>query len=263
MAAVSLLGIPYDAASSFRRGAAKAPEIVRQMLRSPAGNEWSETGIAMSSALSDRGDLDCGDGADVNDTIERGVAEILKAGSKPLLIGGDHSISYGAVRAVAKRHERLTVLQLDAHPDLYDEFEGERFSHACTFARIAEDGLIARLVQAGIRAATPHQREQASRFGVEMIDMRRWQQGDRPRVTVPVYLSLDIDVIDPAFAPGVSHAEPGGLAVREVIAIVQELGASLVGADIVEYNPDMDVQSATARVAAKLIKEVAAALGGD
>jgi arginase len=214
---VALVGAPYDAASSFRRGAARAPARIRELLRSPAGNEWSETGISMSQALADRGDLAV-DG-DVNERIERGIAEILTAGERPLMLGGDHAVSYGAVHAVARRYERLTVVQLDAHPDLYDEFEGNRFSHACTFARIAEEG-VGRIVQVGIRAANAHQLEQAARFGVDMIDMRRWLRGDRPDVAAPVYLSLDLDVIDPAHAPGVSHPEPGGLSVREVIALV-------------------------------------------
>jgi agmatinase len=257
---VALVGVPYDAASSFRRGAAHAPGRIREMLRSPAGNEWSETGVAMSRVLVDRGDLSMS--RDINESIERGIADILRSGAKPLILGGDHAVSYGAVRAVARRHERLTVLQLDAHPDLYDEFEGNRFSHACTFARIVEDRLAARLVQVGIRAATAHQLEQAARFGVDMIDMRRWLRGDRLDVAAPVYLSLDLDVIDPAHAPGVSHPEPGGLSVREVIALIHGVGADLVGADVVEYNPDADVGDATARVAAKLVKELAGVMGG-
>ena len=113
-------------------------------------------------------------------------------------------------------------------------------------------------MQVGIRAMSGHQRDQAQRFGVEVIDMRAWCAGTRPTVDGPVYLSIDIDGIDPAFAPGVSHPEPGGLSVREVIALVQDLAGSLVAADIVECNPSVDPSGLTARVAAKLVKEIVA-----
>ena len=102
-----------------------------------------------------------------------------------------------------------------------------------------------------------HQRAQADRFGVEVIDMRAWEEGLRPALAGPVYLSLDLDGIDPAFAPGVSHQEPGGLAVRDVITLIQRLPGPIVGADVVEYNPVCDVGETTARVAAKLVKEIA------
>jgi arginase family enzyme len=156
----------------------------------------------------------------------------------------------------------LTVLHIDAHPDLYDEFEGRRFSHACPFARIMEEGLAHRLVQVGIRTMNGHQREQARRFGVETIDMRAWADGVRPHVTGPLYVSIDLDGLDPAFAPGVSHREPGGLSVREVIGFVQALPHPLAGADIVEFNPSQDPLGLTAPVAAKLVKELVGRMSG-
>ena len=151
----------------------------------------------------------------------------------------------------------MTILHVDAHSDLYHEFEGERFSHACPFARIMEDRLASRLIQVGIRTMNPHQRDQALRFGVEVIDMRAWLAGVRPRVEGEIYLSVDLDALDPAFAPGVSHHEPGGLSVREVISLIQGLEGDLIGADVVEYNPRRDVNGVTATVAAKLVKEIA------
>jgi arginase family enzyme len=125
-----------------------------------------------------------------------------------------------------------------------------------------EENLAARLVQVGIRAMTQHQRRQADRFGVEVIDMRAWAVGVRPRILARemVYLSIDIDGIDPAFAPGVSHPEPGGLTVLEVLSLIQQLPASLVAADVVECNPDLDASGLTSRVAAKLVKEVVGAM---
>jgi arginase family enzyme len=120
-----------------------------------------------------------------------------------------------------------------------------------------EGGLVQRLVQVGIRTLNPHQREQARRFGVGVLEMKDWR-GELPALEGPLYLSLDLDVLDPAFAPGVSHHEPGGLSVREVLRIPQGLEVSLVGADIVELNPFRDVAGVTAKVATKLYKELVA-----
>jgi arginase len=151
----------------------------------------------------------------------------------------------------------LTILHIDAHPDLYEEFEGDRYSHACPFARIMEESLAQRLVQVGIRTMNGHQREQADRFGVEVIDMRAWVAGMRPGLSGAVYVSIDLDGLDPAFAPGVSHREPGGLSVRDVLALVQGADGDVIGADLVEYNPRQDIGGITATVAAKLVKELA------
>jgi arginase len=256
----TLIGVGYDASSSFLRGAALAPPKIREALRSTAANGWSESGIELLAAgvIGDAGDLALPPTAEARAMIEHGVREIVEGGDRPLSLGGDHSITYSTVRAVASRFPELTIVQIDAHPDLYDSFEGDRFSHACQFARIREEGLAAHLVQAGIRTITRHQREQAARFSVDVIDMRRWTRGDRPRTSGPVYLSIDLDGLDPAFAPGVSHPEPGGLTVREVLDVVRELDGPVVGADIVELNPLRDVNGLTVIVAAKLVKEVAA-----
>jgi arginase family enzyme len=150
------------------------------------------------------------------------------------------------------------VLQLDAHPDLYDELDGNRYSHACPFARIMEEGLAGRLLQVGVRTSTPHQREQARRFGVEVVEMRDWRPGHPLRFDGPLYVSLDLDCLDPAFAPGVSHYEPGGFSVRELLAIIRDLPVPPVGADIVELNPRRDPEGVTAAVGAKLLKEILA-----
>jgi arginase family enzyme len=119
-----------------------------------------------------------------------------------------------------------------------------------------EERLADRLVQVGIRTMNRPQREQADRYGVEVIDMRAWAAGLRPEVSGPVYLSIDLDALDPAFAPGVSHREPGGLSVREVLTVIQSLEGPIVGADIVEFNPAEDPVGLTAPVCAKLVKEL-------
>jgi arginase len=259
-----LIGLPYDASSSFLAGAAEAPPLIRAALRSESWNSWCEgcRDLTAVGGLSDGGDLVLPPAAEARIRIEAGIAELIAAGHRPLALGGDHSVTYPLLRAVARGQTPLTILHVDAHPDLYHEFEGDRFSHACPFARIMEERLASRLVQVGIRTMNDHQRAQADRFGVEVIDMRSWQAGARPSVDGAVYISIDLDGLDPAFAPGVSHRDPGGLTVREVIGLVQGAGGHVVGADIVEYNPRQDVAGVTAIVAAKLVKEVAGRMLG-
>ncbi len=264
---VRLLGVPNDANSSFMKGAAEAPPAIRRALHSPSSNLSTESGLDLGGELSSlrmgtsgRTFRDAGDlprdvpFADVTEA----VSGLLENGDRVLSLGGDHAIAYPILQAYGRRFPRLNLLQLDAHPDLYDELDGNRLSHACPFARIMEDGLAARLVQVGIRTLNPHQREQAARFGVEIHEMKDWPLAGSLDFDGPLYLSLDLDVFDPAFAPGVSHHEPGGLSVREVITLIQNLEAPLVGADVVELNPARDPSGVTAMVAAKLVKEIAA-----
>jgi len=256
----TLIGLPYDASSSFLRGAAAAPPLIRAALASPASNDWSESGIDLGApgVLADAGDLALPATGAARALISAGIAAVLNGGGIPLALGGDHSVAYPILAALGPRHPGLTLVQVDAHPDLYDSFEGDRFSHACPFARIMEEGLVARLVQIGIRTLNDHQRAQAARFGVEIIDMRAWAAGVRPVLHGPIYLSIDLDGIDPAFAPGVAHREAGGLSAREVIGLIQSLPGPIAGADIVEYNPSQDGSGITAPLCAKLVKEVAA-----
>jgi arginase len=253
-----IIGLPYDAASSFRRGAADAPDAIRAALHSPAGNMWSEDLQDVGGSLTDAGDVDVTPVELARQQVEAGITAVLRDGATPIALGGDHSVTYPVMRAIHAAHGRCTILHVDAHPDLYDEFEGDRYSHACPFARIMEERLASRLVQVGIRAMNGHQHAQADRFGVDVIDMRAWESGTRPTVGGPVYVSIDLDGIDPAHAPGVSHREPGGLTVRNVVGLVQGMRGTLVGADVVELNPSCDVDGMTARVAAKLVKELAA-----
>ena len=255
---VAVVGMPLDENSSFLSGAALAPPRIRQALNSGETNLCTEDGTDLStdSRWLDLGDLDFQSGGAAFDRIEEAVASLLSQDAHVLALGGDHAITYPILRAYATKHADLTVLHLDAHPDLYDEFEGSRHSHACPFARIMEERLVTRLVQVGIRTLNPHQREQAMRFGVEIIEMRHFQPGLARSLTGPLYVSIDLDVLDPAFAPGVSHHEPGGLSVRQVLQLLQELRGPVVGADIVELNPHRDLVGCTAMVAAKLLKEI-------
>ena len=256
---VTLVGLPYDASSSFMRGPALAPPAIREALRSDASNMWSELGIdlGIGEAIRDEGDIDFPDGADERESIEARITLILERGERPIALGGDHSVTYPIVRAVRRRHPRLQILHIDAHPDLYSEYEGDLYSHASPFARIMEEGLADRLVQVGIRTMNAHQRDQARRFGVEVHEMRDWRGVPPLSFDGDVYLSIDVDALDPAHAPGVSHREPGGLTVRDVIRMVQSIDAPIAGADIVELNPRNDPHGLTAIVCAKLLKEVA------
>ncbi len=260
----TLVGLPYDASSSFLRGAAAAPAAIRAALCSPSTNEWSEslTDLGAASMLADAGDLDLSDGATVREAIERGIRATIDGGGRPISLGGDHSVTYPILRGIRPSQQQLTILHIDAHPDLYDVYEGDRFSHACPFARIMEERLADRLVQVGIRTMNGHQRAQTDRFGVEVIDMRAWSAGARPEIGGPVYISLDMDALDPAFAPGVSHREPGGLSTREVISLIQSITGPIVGADVVELNPACDVSGMTSPVCAKLVKELAGQMIG-
>ena len=253
---INLLGVAFDGHSSFLRGAAEGPAAIRAAFHSASANYWSENGLDLGrpGIFHDAGD--------VHDfaAIESAAAKLL---DHPLIsLGGDHSITYPLLRAVHRRHPRLTILHLDAHADLYDEFDGSRLSHACPFARIMEERLAGRLVQAGLRTVTRHHREQAERFGVEMHEMKDWHGSLPLHFDTPVYLSLDLDALDPAFAPGVAHHEPGGFSTRDVLALIHSIDAPLVGADIVELNPPRDPSGITAMAAAKFLKEIAARMLG-
>jgi arginase len=258
----TLLGIPLDVNSSYLRGAAGAPGKIREAMRCDASNQWTELGVDLGAvgAFADAGDLQLQNSLEhVSEDfaeIERAVGDLLVNGERPVSLGGDHSVTYPILKAFARRYPELTIIHFDAHPDLYDEFEGSRVSHACPFARIMEERLAKRLVQVGIRTMVRHQREQAEKFGVEVVEMRALPAFDQIKIHGPVYISFDMDVLDPAFAPGISHREPGGMTVRESIAHLHAIEGTIVGADIVEFNPVQDVAGMTATVAAKMLKEV-------
>ncbi|MEP7064990.1 MAG: agmatinase [Gemmatimonadota bacterium] len=255
----TLIGLPYDASSSFLRGPALAPARIREELHSSQSNGGSEIGLRIigDGGIGDVGDLVLPASGDARGMIESGVRALIESGARPLSLGGDHSVTYPVLRALGPFVPGLTILQIDAHPDLYGDFEGDRYSHACPFARIMEEKLATLLVQVGIRTMNALQRAQANHFGVRVIDMRAWVAGARPELRGPLYVSVDMDGLDPAFAPGVSHREPGGLTVREVVTMIQSLPGPIVGADVVELNPTQDSSGASATVAAKLVRELA------
>ena len=255
----AIIGLPFDENSSYLRGAAEAPPLIREALYSDAGHMWTENkfDLRAESALTDAGDVEDRPGADVNSRIELAISNLLERNLLPIALGGDHAVTVPIVRAVAKKYPRLNILHFDAHSDIYDEFQGNRYSHACPFARIMEENLAQRLVQVGIRTLNGHQREQIKRFGVEVVEMKDWRDDLIFEFDAPVYISFDMDGLDPAFAPGVSHREPGGFSTRQAVDVIQELKGQVIGADIVEFNPRVDVLNMTAAVCAKLCKEIA------
>lgn len=255
---IVVIGVPFDGNSSYTRGAASAPAKIREALFCDSSNLCTEGGndLGSMSCWHLAPDLVVHGKEDVLEQIERETTSLLQKKLKIIALGGDHSITLPVIRAYARKYPQLNILHLDAHPDLYSELDGNRYSHACPFARIMEEKLVKRLVQVGIRTMTSHQREQAQRFGVEVIEMNNLSAAKELAFEGPVYISLDLDCLDPAFAPGVSHYEPGGMSTREVLEVLQNLNGKVVGADIVEYNPERDINGMTGMVAAKLLKQV-------
>ncbi|WP_297691511.1 agmatinase [uncultured Eudoraea sp.] len=255
MKKIILQGILYDEKSSYLKGPALAPPKIRSLFMSPSANYFAENGREIAPEIfDDKGDFEI----DTYFDIENLTFKNLKNSEHLLTLGGDHSITYPVIKAFNRIHGRVDVIHIDAHADLYDIFEGDKFSHACPFARIMEEKLINRLIQIGIRTLSMHQREQSKKYDVETIEMRHIHKATSLELKNPVYISLDMDVLDPAYAPGVSHHEPGGLSTRELLNIIQAINVPIFGADIVEYNPTRDINDITGMVCAKLIKELAA-----
>ena len=256
---VCLLGIPWDTHSSYMQGPALAPAEIRRAFDCDSANKWTESGINLGRAgiIHDSGDLELKGASDPMACIQSRVAELLDSNLPLLCLGGDHAVTYPVAKTVSRKYAPLNILHFDAHPDLYDELDNDRLSHACPFARIMETGRVARLVQVGIRCMTGHQKSQAEKFGVEVHEMKNWQGPPALTFDGLLYISVDMDALDPAFAPGVSHWEPGGLSVREILQVLEQVQADrIVGADLVEFNPRQDPSGRTAMVAAKLMKEM-------
>jgi len=250
---IGIQGIQFDDKSSFQKGPKLAPPIIREILHCGSLNLCAENGISIDSpSIEDNGDFEITEYFD----IEKITKKHLETNDKIFTLGGDHSIIFPVIKAYQSKYKKFDILQIDAHADLYNEYEGDPYSHACPFARIMENGFAARLVQVGIRTLNPHQKDQAKKFNVEIHQMKDYDLSLIPKFENPLYISLDMDGFDPAFAPGVSHHEPGGLSSRQVIDLIQSIETEVIGADIVEYNPNRDSQNMTAFLAAKMMKEM-------
>jgi agmatinase len=254
---VSLLGIPWDRSSSYAQGAAMGPHQVLGMLRSDASNPYSIGLTSIPEAIAEQRILSLpGGAAEARAAVEQAARDVLDRALCPISVGGDHSVTYPLLRAMRAAHGPVQVLHVDAHPDLYDDFEGDRWSHACPFARALDDGCISRLVQVGIRASTPAQVQRAREHGVLMLGADEIERVPAAFLDAPLYVTIDLDGLDPAFAPGVSHPEPGGLSTRELLALLRRVRGRLLGADVVELNPERDESLRTAGVAVRLVKEL-------
>jgi agmatinase len=251
------VGIPFDTATSFRPGARFGPEAIRSasvLLRPyhPA------LGVDVLEALSvvDYGDLAVapGDTEGTYRRIETGLTPLVEAGAFPLLLGGDHSITLAELRVLARRHGPMALVQLDSHTDTWDEYFEQRYFHGTTFRRAAEEGLIepTASVQAGMRGSlfAVSDLDEARALGFTVIPSEELRElgsdgyartvrarvGDRP-----VFVSFDIDFLDPAFAPGTGTPEVGGFSTAEALALLRALrGIRIVGCDVVEVAPPYD-----------------------
>ena len=253
LGALTLVGVPYDATASFRRGSRFAPEAIR----------WASDSIETYSPLLDR-DLERVPFVDAGDLRVDGlpaakmvsvVRRHLGAGV-PFLLGGEHTVTLAGVRALTPRCPDLVVLQWDAHTDLRDEDRGSRLTHATVMRQLVDGGCP--LVQLGIRAGTlaefdlARQRSFHVSRGVALPPSLLETLRGRP-----LYLTVDVDVLDPAVAPGTGNPEPDGAAYPELLAALRSLaGHRIVGLDLVEVCPPCDPTGATAIIAATLVREM-------
>ena len=253
----AVYGIPFDTATSFRTGARFGPEGIRSasaLLR--PYNPALDVNVVEALSIVDYGDFPVspGDTERTYGQVEEALAPVVDTGVFPLALGGDHSITLAELRVLARRHGPLALVQLDAHGDTWEQYFGQRFFHGTTFKRALEEELIdaAASVQAGLRGSLygAEDLESARELGFAVLSCDELRAlgpaayGDLVREragTRPVFLSFDIDVLDPAFAPGTGTPEVGGLSTAEALAFVRALrGIGLEGADVVEVSPAYD-----------------------
>ncbi|PRR69038.1 Agmatinase [Moorella humiferrea] len=255
-----LAGLPFDATTSFRPGARWGPQAVRNV--SEVLEEYSPRLNRDLSEVSfyDAGDLDLVPGrVEVNlERMEAAAAALFQDGKLPLFLGGEHLISYPLIRAARRHYPDLAVLHFDAHADLREEYLGERLSHATVMRLVAEEIGPGNLYQFGIRSGTWGEfayGQEETNFFMDVITQPLARLvpefGSRP-----LYVSIDIDVVDPAFAPGTGTPEPGGCTPREILEAIYLLSrARVVAFDLVEVCPAFDQANITAALAAKILRE--------
>ncbi len=267
-----LVGVPFDGGATFRPGARFGPQKIREMsvLLRPFNPALGVEPFAEFRVV-DWGDAVCSPISmeDSFRAIERAIEAVVSADAFPLVLGGDHSISLPVLRALAKRHGPLGLVHFDAHPDTWDVHFGRKYSHATSFRRAIEEGLVdgSRYVQVGIRGSLPKATDldDARALGVTVLSaddvlemgLDTALTGIRQVASGRVYVTLDIDVVDPAFAPGTGTPEVGGFSAREIVRLVRGLGPiEAVGCDLVEVAPPYDHGEITAVLAANLAYEM-------
>lgn len=266
---VAITGIPFDSAASFRPGARFGPRSIREMssLLRPY-NRVLEIDPYTVLNVADVGDCSVNpfNTAETLDLISKRIAEIMRAGALPLSFGGDHLVALGNLRGVAQVRGQVAVLQVDAHLDTWDSYFGSKYTHGSFMRRAIEEGLVdaSHSLQIGIRGPLFNSEDMADvrRLGIDILPMDaivdwpvdRIASAIRSRIgSVPLYVTFDIDGVDPAFAPGTGTPEIGGFTSQQMMALLNRLtGFNIVGADIVEVAPAYDPTGVTALLAARV-----------
>jgi agmatinase len=260
---VGLYGVPYDGTTSFRPGTRFGPAAIREVsggLESYCPQldlDLEDLPFADLGAVA----IPFGAPEPVVAAVHEATRQVLSLGLAPLMLGGEHSISSGAVAAVAERHPDLVLLQLDAHADLREDYLGTRHSHACAMRRCLEVLPSGVLRQAAIRSGTREEFDELRSSGrlVELANLAADLQPLRGR---PLYLTVDLDWFDPAVLPGTGTPEPGGFLWRDFAALVEELRHhQLVAADVVELAPQLDPSGVSSVLAAKVVRSLLLLLG--
>jgi agmatinase len=264
---VAVVGIPFDTATTFRPGARFGPEAIRSAssLLRPYNPAW-DVDLIETLAIVDFGDVPVAPGDTVGTyaRVEEALAPVVGAGVFPLALGGDHAVTLAELRALARVHGPLAVVQLDSHTDTWDEYFGQKFFHGTTFLRAHEEGVIdaGASVQAGMRGTVygPDDLGEARALGFDVVPAEElralgaeaFAARVRERVAErPIFLSFDVDFLDPAFAPGTGTPEVGGFSTAEALSFLRALrGRRLVGADVVEVAPAYDGPGAPTALAA-------------
>ena len=270
---IAVVGVPFDGGTSYRPGARFGPAAVREgsRLLRPYNPALGSLPFALAQVV-DAGDIACTpfSAEEAVAQIEAGAGALLERGGRLVAIGGDHTIALPLLRATARRHGPLALVHFDAHLDTWDSYFGQRFTHGTPFRRAWEEGLLRteRSVHVGLRGplysdadlsddtgmgfAQVTTDDVATRGVAEVVEQALARVGD-----APLYVSVDIDVLDPAHAPGTGTPEAGGLTSRELLALVRGLEpASIVGADLVEVSPAYDHAEITAVAAAHVLYEL-------
>ncbi|MDP9386104.1 MAG: agmatinase [Actinomycetota bacterium] len=267
---VAVLGAPFDGATTFRAGSRFGPAAIREasLLLRPY-NEPLAVAPFREVQVVDAGDAPATpiDVLAAHEAIEGAAAALVAAGGRVVGLGGDHSVSLPLVRAAAARHGAVSLLQLDAHTDTWDEYFGAKVTHGTMFRRAVEEGAVDahRSVQIGLRGSlyAAEDMQENAQLGFHVLLARELDAAGvdgavalaAAHLRSPVYVTVDIDVLDPAFAPGTGTPEAGGLSSRELLAILRGLadtGLDVVGADVVEVSPPYDPAGATAVAAANV-----------
>ncbi len=261
-----ILGAPTDLAAHYRRGAAEGPAAIRAASRwIPQYSTASGRSLAELAKIADAGDVDLKGARDlheINRRIKRAVERVLASGGLPVLLGGDHSITIPAAEAHGKK---LGVIYFDAHPDILD-VSGSRYGHGTVLRRLIDSGTVApeNIAMIGIREEEPAELAYMKKHAILHFDplqvedegiekITRLALSAAGRKTTGIYLSIDMDCLDAAFAPGVENPAPGGLQTREVMRAVRSIGPKMVGMDVTEVAPRYDCGDITARAAARFV----------